>query len=69
MLLSSGTPIAPLSLDGLADSTPVRSGQQYLAQSGLALVEVFAAYAELYRSQPWVYTLVTKLGRSTHACR
>jgi len=64
MLLSAGTPVA-WNADGLADFHPVRANQTYYASSGLSLTGMFAAYAELYKVQPWVYTLVTKLGRST----
>lgn len=37
---------------------------QYYASQGLPLTSFFAAYATLYKSQPWVYTLVRKLGTS-----
>jgi len=61
MLLSSGRPIAT-SID-LADATPMRN-TAYYASTGLALTSHFAAYAALYRAQPWVFTLVTKLATS-----
>ena len=63
MLSSGGSLILPS--DGLADYQPTRANQQYYANSGLQLTTVFAAYGELYRTQPWVYTLVRKLGTST----
>lgn len=63
MLISgSGMPI----MTGIdfADRTPMRSATYY-APAGLSLTNSYAAYAELYKSQPWVYTLVRKLGTST----
>jgi len=61
MLLSSGTPLLT-GLD-LADRTPMVNATYY-STSGLSLTSTYAAYAELYKSQPWVYTLVRKLGTS-----
>lgn len=61
MLLSAGTPIQT-GLD-LADRTPMRT-PYYYNNSGISLTNSYAAYAELYKTQPWVYTLVRKLGTS-----
>lgn len=62
LIASSGMPIST-GID-FGDRTPMRSATYY-APTGLALTASYAAYAELYRSQPWVYTLVTKLGTAT----
>lgn len=61
MLVSSGLAITT-GLD-LADASPMRD-PYYYASTGIPLSGTFAAYAELYRSQPWVYTLVRKTGGS-----
>src|SRR4051794_29278585 len=61
MLVSAGTPVATGT--DLADATPTRNSQ-YFASAGIALTTEFAMYAHLYKSQPWVYTLVRKLATS-----
>lgn len=61
MLVASGAPLAT-QVD-LGDSTPMRL-PQYYASGGLQLLSKYAAYGELYKSQPWVYTLVRKLATS-----
>lgn len=61
MLVSAGTPVATGT--DLADATPMRNSQYY-ASTGIPLTSEFAMYAQLYKAQPWVYTLVRKLGTS-----
>lgn len=60
MLLSNGT-IAPTTL---ADSSPTTSNPNYYPQGGMGLVNQFATYGQIYRSQVWVATLVNKLAFS-----
>jgi HK97 family phage portal protein len=61
MLVSSGLAI-PTGTD-LADASPMRN-PYYYASTGLALASTFAAYAELYKVQPWVYVLVNKTAKA-----
>lgn len=61
MLVSSGL-VIPTGTD-LADASPMRD-PYYYASTGLPLTSTFAAYAALYKAQPWVYTLVSKTGKS-----
>jgi hypothetical protein len=64
MLVSGGEalPYAPVSL---ADSTPMLANRIYLPNNAVALTSRYSTYAEIYRSQLWVSTLVNKLAMST----
>lgn len=64
MFLSNGQPF-PAQAETLAESTPLYVGGNYYSESPLALNERYQLYTELYRRQLWVYTIVTKLARST----
>lgn len=66
MLLSDGAPAdVGLMNGGLADTTPMRIDASYYGGLGLHLTGAYASYSQLYRDQPWVHTLVRKLGTST----
>lgn len=55
----------PARVSGLADISPMFPRGQYYPTTGLALLNRFAAYAELYRRQIWVHILVRKLAFGT----
>lgn len=61
MLISKGT-LLPESL--LAETTPILSNGWFYASDGIDLIRQHATYAQLYRSQPWVSTLVNKIASS-----
>jgi HK97 family phage portal protein len=52
---------------GMGELTPSRYGSELFVAggAGLHLSGSFASYAQLYKSQPWVKTLVSKLGTGT----
>lgn len=58
MLLADGR-VLPDS--ALAETTPVLSNGYFYAQDGLQLADLYATYAQLYRSQAWVATVVDKV--------
>jgi HK97 family phage portal protein len=49
----------------LSDSTPIFAQSLYINQAGVNLTQRFSSYAAIYRSQPWVYTVVEKLAKGT----
>ncbi len=64
MILSQGQALdfAP---QALGETTPIAGANGYFyAEQGLNLANKFAAYGALYRRQPWVYTLATKIAKS-----
>jgi HK97 family phage portal protein len=62
VLISNGAPIRVD--DRLADISPMLSNPMYFGGFGMQLSGMWAAYAEIYRTQPWVFTLVRKLAAS-----
>lgn len=50
---------------GLADISPMFPRGQYYPTTGIALLNRFSGYAELYRRQIWVHVLVRKLAFGT----
>lgn len=67
VLLSGGVPLQTglgrhAGMD-LADRSPSEARMTYHSTS-VALTGRYAAYAELYKAQPWIYVLVRKLGTS-----
>ncbi len=66
MLLSAGSSVVPLGgIGALGDSLPSGPGQMYYPSDGIDLTNLHAAYAALYKAQPWVYTLVQKIALGT----
>jgi phage portal protein BeeE len=61
VLVSNGE-LAPVAF---ADSTPMASNAYYYTNTGVALAQQFSTYAQIYRTQVWVATLVDKLGFAT----
>lgn len=64
MFLSNGQSV-PGTVETLADSTPVYANASYYSSSGVGLLNSFAAYAQIYRTQLWVQTVVKKLSMAT----
>jgi HK97 family phage portal protein len=66
MIVSGGQALSITRLDGgrLADQVPLLGGATHYAQTALELSGRWAAYSTMYRTQPWVYTLVRKLAVS-----
>ncbi len=64
MFLSNGEVIDGVVADSLAETTPLYVGGNYYADSALQLAGQYAAYAQLYRKQLWVYVVVNKIGKS-----
>jgi phage portal protein BeeE len=61
MLLSDGA-LAPVSL---ADSTPTLRSTTFYPTGGLSFTARHATYAQVYKSQLWVSTLVNKIATAT----
>lgn len=62
MIVSNGMPFAP---QALAEVTPISSATGYFyADQGIELLNRFAYFGEMYRSQPWVYAIVSKLAKA-----
>lgn len=61
MLLSSGRTVPGLTPQSLAEISPQITTSFYYAESlGLQLEREYALYGEIYKSQPWVRTVVDK---------
>jgi HK97 family phage portal protein len=57
-VIQSGGTLAPISY---TDVAPTVADQFYYSNTGLSLTSSFATYAQIYKSQVWVYTLVQKV--------
>lgn len=65
MFLSNGVAVN-IPLDTFADRTPILSDASYYPSGGaIELTGLWAAYAEIYKRQPWVNTVVSKLAMGT----
>jgi len=64
MFLSGGA-IVPNQLDTLADRTPIFADASYYGTSSMELLNTYAAYGAIYKSQLWVGTVVRKLAMAT----
>lgn len=60
MILSSGQ-MRPIALQAYAEIAPQFYNSYFVPRTGLDLETRFATYAELYRIQPWVSTVVNKI--------
>ena len=66
MILSQGAPRLPFAPQALAETSPIPSSTGYFyAEQGIGLLNTFALYGEMYRSQPWLATVVDKVAAST----
>lgn len=64
MIVSKGTPL-PFAPQALAEVSPIPSATGYFyARTGIPLLKGYALYGQLYRSQPWVNAVVSKLAKS-----
>lgn len=63
MLLSNGE-VVRLAPQALAETTPLLNTGYWYATDGLQLEHRHATYAALYRSQPWVFTVIDKVSVS-----
>lgn len=64
MLLSNGE-VINLAPQALGETTPFLTTGYWYAQDGLQLERRHASYAHLYKSQPWVATVIEKVAAST----
>lgn len=60
MILSNGTQ-RPLAPQAFAELSPQFYNSYFVPRTGIDLETTFATYAELYRRQPWVNTVVNKI--------
>ncbi len=60
MLLNNGQTIS-LAPQALGETTPIAATGFFYPKSGLPLLKEYATYGHLYRSQPWVFTVVDKI--------
>jgi hypothetical protein len=60
VILQNGinVPIAP---QAFAETSPQFIAGNFVPRTGLKLETAFATYAQLYKSQPWVATVVNKI--------
>lgn len=65
MFLSDGQVIQSANVDTLADQTPIFADANYYAAAGVGLLNTFAAYGAIYKTQLWVQTVVKKLAGGT----
>lgn len=65
MFLSNGQVIPAGVADRLGDRTPIFADANYYAATAMPLLNTYAAYAAIYKSQLWVRTVVSKLAKST----
>jgi len=65
VFLSNGQVIPTSSVDTLGDRTPIFADASYYASSTMALLNSYAAYSAIYKSQLWVGTVVRKLAMAT----
>jgi HK97 family phage portal protein len=64
VIVSGGTPL-PFAPQALAEVSPIPSATGYFyASQGVPLLNGFALYGHLYRRQPWVNAVVSKLAKS-----
>lgn len=62
MIVSNGLPFAP---QALAEVSPIPSATGYFyADQGIDLLNRFALFGQMYRQQPWIYAIVSKLAKS-----
>jgi HK97 family phage portal protein len=66
MIVSAGRTLSITKFDGgnFADAVPMMVGGTYYAVNQLQLSNEWAAYGVMYRTQPWVYSLVRKVSVS-----
>lgn len=60
MILTNGA-LRALAPQAFAETSPQFYSSYFVPRSGLDLEQSFATYAELYRKQPWVATVVNKI--------
>jgi phage portal protein BeeE len=65
MFLSNGQAVPGTTVGTLGDQTPVYANASYYGSAGVGLLNSFAAYGAIYRSQLWVQTVVKKLATAT----
>lgn len=65
MFLSNGQVIPASAVDRLGDRTPIFADANYYASTSLSLLNTYAAYAAIYKTQLWVGTVVRKLAMAT----
>lgn len=65
MFLSNGQVVPAAAVDRLGDQTPIFADASYYASSAMQLLNLYAAYGAIYRTQLWVGTVVRKLAMAT----
>lgn len=64
MFLSNGMVVTG-QVDTLGDRTPIFADASYYGMAAMPLLNVYAAYAAIYREQLWVGTVIRKLAMAT----
>lgn len=64
MFLSNGTVVTG-QVDTLGDRTPIFADASYYGMSAMPLLNLYAAYAAIYKEQLWVGTVIRKLAMAT----